>query len=132
MTHATDAGLLRAILEHPEDDVARLVYSDWLEEQGQAERAAFIRLQIRIATLESNCRCGRCVQRRGGGQHHNGPCAVDKERDELPDGRSKQALLRMRERELWEKHGNKWEQEIIAAIGYNITSRSDVDASNRL
>jgi len=39
--------LLRTILEHPDDDTARLVYADWLEEHGQAERAGFMRAQVK-------------------------------------------------------------------------------------
>ena len=35
--------LLRAVLEAPFDDGPRLVYADWLEEHGEAERAAAIR-----------------------------------------------------------------------------------------
>lgn len=38
--------LLRTILLDPADDVARLVYADWLEEHGEPLRAAFIRLQV--------------------------------------------------------------------------------------
>lgn len=41
------AAMLRTILEHPEDDAPRLVYADWLDEQGEHERAEFIRDQIR-------------------------------------------------------------------------------------
>lgn len=43
----TDAdALLAAILANPADDTARLVYADCLEEQGQRERAEFIRVQV--------------------------------------------------------------------------------------
>jgi uncharacterized protein (TIGR02996 family) len=38
--------LLAAIVADPSDDVARLVYADCLEENGNAARAQFIRLQI--------------------------------------------------------------------------------------
>jgi uncharacterized protein (TIGR02996 family) len=38
---------LRAIEAEPQDDVPRLVYADWLEEYGEADRARFIRLQCR-------------------------------------------------------------------------------------
>jgi uncharacterized protein (TIGR02996 family) len=96
--------LLAAILESPEDDVPRLVLADYLEERnapGDEWRAELIRVQCRIATIEAVCGCGCCVRRRGGGQHHNGPCGVDQERDELPGGKSKQAFLRKRERELF-------------------------------
>lgn len=41
--------LLRRILENPADDATRLVYADYLEENGEAERAEFIRLQVELA-----------------------------------------------------------------------------------
>jgi uncharacterized protein (TIGR02996 family) len=37
--------LFRAVCANPADDTPRLVYADWLQENGQAERAEFIRLQ---------------------------------------------------------------------------------------
>jgi uncharacterized protein (TIGR02996 family) len=43
------AALLRAICDNPEDDTPRLVYADWLDEQGgesDIARAEFIRLQV--------------------------------------------------------------------------------------
>lgn len=49
MTH--EDAFIRAITESPEDDTHRLVYADWLEENGQAERARFIRLQCEAAVL---------------------------------------------------------------------------------
>src|SRR5579883_2713990 len=36
---------LRVIAAEPENDAARLVYADWLDEHGEADRAEFIRLQ---------------------------------------------------------------------------------------
>jgi uncharacterized protein (TIGR02996 family) len=36
---------LRAIEAEPDDDAVRLVFADWLEENGDADRARFIRLQ---------------------------------------------------------------------------------------
>jgi uncharacterized protein (TIGR02996 family) len=41
-------GILRAICENPDDDGPRLVYADWCEEQGDADRAEFIRLQCQL------------------------------------------------------------------------------------
>lgn len=41
--------LLEDILEHPGDNTPRLVYADWLDDNGDPERAGFIRLQIRMA-----------------------------------------------------------------------------------
>src|SRR5438445_9770268 len=45
------AALFRAILEEPWDDTHRLVYADWLEENGQPERGQFIRAQVERARL---------------------------------------------------------------------------------
>jgi uncharacterized protein (TIGR02996 family) len=57
-TDADGEGLLRDILDDPEDDGPRLVYSDWLEENGRPERAEFIRVQVEKAALEaSGVRC---------------------------------------------------------------------------
>jgi uncharacterized protein (TIGR02996 family) len=44
--------LLQSILADPEDDGPRLIYSDWLEDNGQAERAEFIRLQMELTRLD--------------------------------------------------------------------------------
>jgi uncharacterized protein (TIGR02996 family) len=44
-------GLLQDILANPDDDAPRLVYADWLEEHGDADRAEFIRAQIEAARL---------------------------------------------------------------------------------
>jgi uncharacterized protein (TIGR02996 family) len=43
--------LLRAILEAPAEDTPRLVYADWLDENGQPERAEFIRVQCELPRL---------------------------------------------------------------------------------
>jgi uncharacterized protein (TIGR02996 family) len=42
---------LRAICENPEDDTVRLVYADWLDENGDPDRAEFIRVQVERARL---------------------------------------------------------------------------------
>lgn len=44
--------LLKAIVRHPGDDAPRLVYADWLEENGRAEEAEFLRVQCRLAAAE--------------------------------------------------------------------------------
>jgi uncharacterized protein (TIGR02996 family) len=49
-------GLLQGILESPNDDAPRLVYADWLEEQGQDARADFIRVQCELYHLPSEAR----------------------------------------------------------------------------
>jgi uncharacterized protein (TIGR02996 family) len=48
-TSASKAGFIRAIIENPEDSTARLIYADWLEENGKEDYAEFIRVQCRMA-----------------------------------------------------------------------------------
>jgi uncharacterized protein (TIGR02996 family) len=38
--------LLAAVIDNPDDDAVRLVYADWLEDEGDRARAEFIRTQI--------------------------------------------------------------------------------------
>jgi uncharacterized protein (TIGR02996 family) len=51
MTSERDA-ILGTICDHPDDNAPRLVYADWLDENGDPERAEFIRWQIEIANLD--------------------------------------------------------------------------------
>jgi uncharacterized protein (TIGR02996 family) len=44
MTH--EEAFLADIREHPDDDAPRLIFADWLDENGDADRAEFIRLRI--------------------------------------------------------------------------------------
>lgn len=43
--------LLAAVLANPDDDLPRLVFADWLDENGDPDEARFIRSQIALATL---------------------------------------------------------------------------------
>lgn len=46
----TDADkFLAAIIAEPDDDLPRLVFADWLEENGDGDRAEFIRIQCALA-----------------------------------------------------------------------------------
>ena len=48
----TDGSALhRSILAHPADDTPRLVYADWLEENGRSEEAEFIRVECRLEAI---------------------------------------------------------------------------------
>lgn len=59
MDHPDWPAFVSAILADPNDDTVRLVAADFLEEHGDPDRAAFIRVQCEIARLE----------REGGGWH---------------------------------------------------------------
>jgi uncharacterized protein (TIGR02996 family) len=47
----TDGLLLKAVFANPDDDLPRLVYADWLDENGQGERAEFVRVQCELAKI---------------------------------------------------------------------------------
>jgi uncharacterized protein (TIGR02996 family) len=42
-------GLMRAIHEQPEDDLPRLAYADWFEEQGDPNHAEFVRVEVALS-----------------------------------------------------------------------------------
>ena len=44
---------LRAIAEHPDDDSSRLVYADWLEENGDPEKAGYVRVKVAYERLDN-------------------------------------------------------------------------------
>jgi uncharacterized protein (TIGR02996 family) len=46
-----ELALLTAIIANPDEDTPRLMYADWLQENGQPERAEFIRVHIEITPL---------------------------------------------------------------------------------
>ena len=48
---ATRAAFLADIRALPEDDAPRLIYADWLDDHGEAERAEFIRVQCELSRL---------------------------------------------------------------------------------
>ena len=58
------AALLAAIHANPDDDTARLVYADWLQENGQTDRADFIRYQIESVRADPFGLAARNAERR--------------------------------------------------------------------
>jgi uncharacterized protein (TIGR02996 family) len=55
---------VKTIRANPDDDTARLVFADWYEENGQPERAAYIRASCRLARLPTTDPEYREVQQR--------------------------------------------------------------------
>jgi len=49
---ARNPELIRAILRQPDDDTVRLVYADWLDENGDPKHAELIRVQCELARHE--------------------------------------------------------------------------------
>lgn len=73
----TKTDLMRAIIESPDDDTPRLIFADWLEENGEEKRAEFIRVQIGLEKSKGHswtgqqvhenndvCGCSYCIFRR--------------------------------------------------------------------
>ena len=58
--------LYRAIIANPEDDTPRFVYADWLDENGRAEEAEFIRVECRLETLAPEILNSRTYSPAGG------------------------------------------------------------------
>jgi uncharacterized protein (TIGR02996 family) len=70
---------VNAIIDSPEDDTPRLIFADWLDENGEPERAEFVRAQVDyhrrwsvprwkrrhdghiLARKSETCRCRLCV-----------------------------------------------------------------------
>lgn len=101
--------LILAICRQPTDDTPRLAFADWCDENGDPDRAEYVRKSIE---LESHTRdaeggffdgempgeCWQCYRARTGGQHTNGPC------------RCTRAVLGLKARlsELLRKHERAW------------------------
>lgn len=67
-----ELALLRSVCAHPDDDTPRLVYADWLDDQGDrllALHAAFIREQVRWARGRETFTDSEYVEN-GRRQHH--------------------------------------------------------------
>ncbi len=98
---------LRTIIANPKDDTCRLVFADWLEEQGEQERAEFIRVQCDLARL-------KCEWQNESWNRAKLDCKDWNER--LTEGRVRTTCkscleithLRQREKELYPYRVQKW------------------------
>jgi uncharacterized protein (TIGR02996 family) len=61
MPNTEQLALRAAIRADPDDDTPRLVYADWLQENGDPDRAEFIRLQCAVAKLPDDRQTRRKV-----------------------------------------------------------------------
>ena len=111
MTTARD--FMETICRSPDDDTLRGVFSDWLEENGQSERAEFCRVQCELAKP-----CTACS---GEGEydadHRPGKmeCRLCFGQKTLYGPRADE--LRRRERELLKDHWNEWTPDGFIAVG---------------
>ncbi len=90
MNSLDQQALQQGIVDNPNDDLARTAYADWYEENGQAERAEFIRLQIRMEKLKNLMTL-------------------------TPSQKKEFNTMKMHERELWRKNEKAWKLADIPA-----------------
>ena len=88
---------MQTIIEHPKEDMPRLVFADWLEEHGgEPERAEFIRLQVEMAGMverktdwfrfDVETSCYECIKWSKPCRYHK----LKKQAEALLDSREKQ------------------------------------------
>jgi uncharacterized protein (TIGR02996 family) len=99
--------LLAAIREHPEEDTPRLVYADWLDEHGEAERAGFIRAQCELARTP-DCPFPRARSTGGPPRSPHIRHVIEVGAKKEPCGFCPVCVLRKREQEAWERHHDVW------------------------
>jgi uncharacterized protein (TIGR02996 family) len=68
-----EQAFLTAIAAAPDDEALRLVYADWLEENGRAERGELIRVQVALADPPEDLAEYRA---RGRGRRHCWPATA--------------------------------------------------------
>ncbi len=96
-----EQALLAAVLDDYDDDAPRLIMADWWEENGQSERAEFIRVQCAIATMEHPQRGFLAADMKmPGGKRIRRRLAKERER--------RWEALRRREGELLGNHKHEW------------------------
>lgn len=92
----TPTDLLDAVKDEPLEDGPRLALADWLDKQGQQERAEFIRIQCRLAAMHS--------AEADWAQTLLAPLETDQ-----PEGWGREWIdLWRREQELLARHGAAW------------------------
>jgi uncharacterized protein (TIGR02996 family) len=95
-----ESALLAAVRAAPEQDLPRLVYADWLDDQGQPERAEFIRVQCEFPRLTDLDR--RCPYLNSSGK--------GKPRWEVGECRCAGCRVTRREQEIWAGFGKPYER----------------------
>ncbi len=106
MTATDRASFLAAIIAEPEDNTPRLVYCDWLDENGDEAdraRAEFIRVQCELAAMLKDINP----------IHHNGlDMILDPQSREDTEWRDEVHRLQRRERELLTRNVGSWTDEL--------------------
>lgn len=102
--------LLAAIRSHPEEDTPRLMFADWLEEQGDEVRAEFVRLQCELARLESDGSGSQAVYEFLCERDYVTRPAADW--TQIDDGIHTRLALATRAGDLERRHGEAWRPKL--------------------
>ena len=100
--------LLEDVIAYPDDDGPRLILADWWEENGQEERAEFVRIQCDLSQFDEY-RFPDC--------HH---CNIDSGHvwcSALARGLNYWMILRQREKELLDASGQDWLLPLARVLG---------------
>jgi uncharacterized protein (TIGR02996 family) len=109
--------LYRAIITAPDDDTPRLVFADYLDENGEPDRASFIRVQVELPDAKRMVSCPKCesmwvrqpmsscpdLSRCSKCNYTHGPFWAD-----VLQWSHDYKRLTERERDLFNAHGAKW------------------------
>jgi len=143
--------LLRAIPENPADDIVRLVYADWLTENGKPEYGDFIRVQVELAAVErrlvdllndgtdwDRCEdlsarwcpnCGECTCRNPEDSLSDANCPLHSPHSDhccKEEAERKRDALCKRERELLIPNWGRWRPPVLSIMGDTIICRNIV------
>ena len=113
--------LLRAILAEPDEDTPRLMYADWLQENGEPERAEYIRVQVQLARqYRAFCPDGHPWDKVDKGPHSVPGTRCRKCRIEGPSWPAVEAdaALHARACVLWASHADLWARPLAVLCGF--------------
>jgi len=94
-----EADLLRAVFATPDDDLPRLVYADWLTENGEPEYGDFIRVQVELARWREYVAPPEILEIANSGRMYS-QSAIDLITEKAREHNDRRDALRKREREL--------------------------------
>lgn len=109
------AALLLAVCQEPAEDTPRLVYADCLDDEGEHERAEFIRVQVALANAPTTCDRTFC----------DGQLVVCEECREWKRLRKRASALEAAIREEWLRQSRGW--PMIIAYDSAVFRRGFVD-----
>jgi uncharacterized protein (TIGR02996 family) len=107
--------LLAAICADPDDDTPRLVFADWLDENGESARAEFIRAQVEFARLTDDGSDSQAVYEFL--RDRDWVTRPAAKWDKIDAGIARRIALASRIEKLRKKHGKAWSANLPKKCG---------------